>query len=43
MLLWEIDRPLASLIVLYGFERAARIHRRSLQAVCGLQGARRTT
>jgi glycine/D-amino acid oxidase-like deaminating enzyme len=37
MLLWEIDRPLASLTDLYGFERAARIYRRSLQAVRDLQ------
>ena len=37
MLLWEIDRPLASLTDLYGFERAARIYRLSLQAVQGLQ------
>ena len=37
MLLWEIDRPLASLTDLYGFERAARIYRLSLQAVRGLQ------
>jgi glycine/D-amino acid oxidase-like deaminating enzyme len=37
MLLWEIDRPLASLTDLYGFERAARIYRCSLQAVRGLR------
>ena len=37
MLLWEIDRPLASLTDLYGFERAARAYRLSLQAVRGLQ------
>jgi glycine/D-amino acid oxidase-like deaminating enzyme len=37
MLLWEIDRPLASLSDLYGFERAARAYRLSLQAVRGLQ------
>jgi glycine/D-amino acid oxidase-like deaminating enzyme len=37
MLLWEIDRPLAKVTDLYGFERAARIYRLSLQAVRGLQ------
>ena len=37
MLLWEIDRPLASLTDLYGFERAARIYRRSLHAARNLQ------
>jgi glycine/D-amino acid oxidase-like deaminating enzyme len=37
MLLWEIDRPLASLTDLYGFERAARVYRLSLKAVRGLQ------
>lgn len=37
MLLWEIDRPLASLTDLYGFERAAGIYRLSVQAVVGLQ------
>ncbi|SEP19092.1 Glycine/D-amino acid oxidase [Rhodospirillales bacterium URHD0017] len=37
MLLWEIDRPLAGLTDLYGFERAARLYRLSLQAVRGLQ------
>lgn len=37
MLLWEIDRPLARLADLYGFERAARIYRLSTQAVLGLR------
>ena len=37
MLLWEIDRPLASLTEVYGFERAARAYRLSLHAVRGLQ------
>jgi glycine/D-amino acid oxidase-like deaminating enzyme len=37
MLLWEIDRPLASLTDLYGFDQAARLYRLSLQAVRGLQ------
>jgi glycine/D-amino acid oxidase-like deaminating enzyme len=37
MLLWELDRSLASLTDLCGFERAARLYRLSLQAVRGLQ------
>jgi len=37
MLLWEIDRPLASLTDLYGFERAAQAYQLSLRAVRGLQ------
>lgn len=37
MLLWEIDRPLRELSEFYGFERAARVYRASLEAVCGLQ------
>ncbi|MBY0319451.1 MAG: FAD-binding oxidoreductase [Reyranella sp.] len=37
MLLWEIDRPLASLTELYGFEQAARIYRLSFEAVRGLR------
>ncbi|WP_245284784.1 FAD-binding oxidoreductase [Bradyrhizobium sp. th.b2] len=36
MLLWEIDRPLVELTALYGFERAARAYRASLDAVTGL-------
>lgn len=36
MLLWEIDRPLVELTAIYGFERAARAYRASLQAVTGL-------
>lgn len=36
MVLWEIDTPLASLAGLYGFDRAATIYHRSLQAVSGL-------
>ena len=42
MLLWEIDRPLASLTDLYGFERAAGVYRRSVQAVSGLRTLART-
>lgn len=42
MLQWEIDRSLAELAGLYGFERAAGIYRRSLQAVSGLQDLIRT-
>lgn len=38
MLQWEIDRPLSELADLYGFERAARVYRRSLAAVGGLCG-----
>jgi glycine/D-amino acid oxidase-like deaminating enzyme len=37
MLLWEIDRPLRQLSEAYGFERAARAYRASLDAVAGLQ------
>lgn len=36
MLLWEIDRPLVELTERYGFERAARAYRASLEAVTGL-------
>jgi glycine/D-amino acid oxidase-like deaminating enzyme len=36
MLLWEIDRPLRELSDVYGFERASRIYRASLEAVAGL-------
>jgi glycine/D-amino acid oxidase-like deaminating enzyme len=36
MLLWEIDRSLAELTKLYGFERAIRAYRASLDAVAGL-------
>ncbi len=36
MLLWEIDRSLADLTDMYGFERAASIYRRSEAAVSGL-------
>ena len=37
MLLWEIDRPLTQLTEAYGFERAARAYRASLDAVAGLK------
>ena len=37
MLLWEIDRSLSELTALYGFERAARAYRASLEAVGGLK------
>ena len=37
MLLWEIDRPLRELSEIYGFERAARAYRASLDAVAGLK------
>ena len=37
MLLWEIDRPLRQLSEAYGFERAARAYRASLEAVTGLK------
>jgi glycine/D-amino acid oxidase-like deaminating enzyme len=37
MLLWEIDRPLRELSELYGFERASRAYRASLDAVAGLK------
>jgi glycine/D-amino acid oxidase-like deaminating enzyme len=37
MLLWEIDRPLSTLAEVYGFERAARAYRASLDAVSGLK------
>lgn len=36
MLMWEIDRSLRDLTVMYGFERAANIYRRSFAAVSGL-------
>jgi glycine/D-amino acid oxidase-like deaminating enzyme len=38
MLQWEIDCPLSELTGFYGFERAANVYRRSLQAVAGLRG-----
>lgn len=37
MLLWEIDRSLSELVELYGFERAVRAYRASLDAALGLQ------
>jgi glycine/D-amino acid oxidase-like deaminating enzyme len=37
MLLWEIDRSLTELAQAYGFERASRVYRASLEAVTGLQ------
>jgi glycine/D-amino acid oxidase-like deaminating enzyme len=37
MLLWEIDRSLGQLTQLYGFERASRAYRASLEAVAGLK------
>jgi glycine/D-amino acid oxidase-like deaminating enzyme len=37
MLLWEIDRTLGQLTQMYGFERASRAYRASLDAVNGLQ------
>jgi len=37
MLLWEIDRSLAQLTEAYGFERAWRAYRASLDAVTGLK------
>jgi glycine/D-amino acid oxidase-like deaminating enzyme len=37
MLQWEIDCPLSELTGYYGFDRAANIYRRSLQAVSGLK------
>jgi len=37
MLLWEIDRPLLQLTETYGFERASRAYRASLEAVAGLK------
>ena len=37
MLLWEIDRPLTELTEAYGFERASRAYRASLDAVTGLK------
>jgi glycine/D-amino acid oxidase-like deaminating enzyme len=37
MLLWEIDRSLAQLTDIYGFERASRAYQASLQAVAGLK------
>jgi glycine/D-amino acid oxidase-like deaminating enzyme len=37
MLLWEIDRSLTELTAAYGFERATRAYRASLEAVHGLK------
>ena len=37
MLLWEIDRSLTELTEVYGFERALRAYRASLDAVAGLK------
>jgi glycine/D-amino acid oxidase-like deaminating enzyme len=37
MLLWEIDRSLAELSALHGFERAVRCYRASIHALNGLQ------
>ncbi len=37
MLQWEIDCPLMELTQFYGFDRAANIYQRSLQAVTGLK------
>jgi glycine/D-amino acid oxidase-like deaminating enzyme len=37
MLLWEIDRSLIQLTDAYGFERASRAYRASLEAVTGLK------
>jgi glycine/D-amino acid oxidase-like deaminating enzyme len=37
MLLWEIDRSLGQLTQAYGFERASRAYRASLDAVTGLK------
>jgi hypothetical protein len=37
MLLWEIDRSLSQLTGAYGFERASRAYRASLDAVIGLK------
>ena len=37
MLLWEIDRPLRQLSEAYGYERAVRAYRSSLEAVAGLK------
>ena len=36
MLLWEIDQSLSNLTAIYGFDKAARVYRRSLRAVAGL-------
>lgn len=41
MLLWEIDRSLTELTQLYGFERASRAYRASLDAVAGLMSLTR--
>lgn len=38
MLLWEIDRSLTELSALYGFEKGARIYRRSFEAAQSLSG-----
>ena len=37
MLLWEIDRSLAQLTEIYGFDRASRVYQASLQAVSRLK------
>src|SRR5712671_833287 len=37
MLLWEIDRSLVQLTEVYGFERASRAYRASLNGVTGLK------
>jgi glycine/D-amino acid oxidase-like deaminating enzyme len=37
MLMWEIDRPIAQLTEVYGFERASRAYHASLAAVTGLK------
>jgi hypothetical protein len=37
MLLWEIDRSLTQLTEIYGFDRASRAYRASLDAVAGLR------
>ena len=37
MLLWEIDRSLTQLTEIYGFDRASRAYRASLDAVTGLR------
>lgn len=37
MLLWEIDRSVADLTALYGFDKAAQMYRLSLRAVAGLK------
>ena len=42
MLLWEIDKKLTTLTMIYGFEHASRVYRQSLAAVAGLQDLVRT-